>query len=55
MLQLTRVISKCFLVVADYNPEAKRLYEQIGYTEVGRIPDLYKEGVTEILMMRLLK
>lgn len=52
---LSEKYSKCFLVVADYNPEAKRLYEQIGYTEVGRIPDLYKKGVTEILMMKMLK
>jgi ribosomal protein S18 acetylase RimI-like enzyme len=52
---LSDKFSKCFLVVADYNPEAKRLYEQIGYTEVGRIPDLYKKSVTEILMMRVLK
>lgn len=51
---LSKKYSKCFLVVADYNPEAKRLYEQIGYTEVGRIPDLYKKGVTEIIMMRVL-
>lgn len=47
--------SKCFLVVADFNTEAKRLYDKIGYIEVGRIPDLYKKGVTEIIMMKVLK
>lgn len=51
---LSEKYSKCFLVVADYNPKAKKLYEKIGYIEVGRIPDLYKKGVVEILMMRVL-
>jgi ribosomal protein S18 acetylase RimI-like enzyme len=44
--------SKVFLVVADFNPDAKRLYESLGYQQVGEIPDLYKEGVTEYLMMK---
>ena len=44
--------SKIFLVVADFNPEAKRLYERVGYRQVGEIPGLYKPGVTEYLMMK---
>ena len=44
--------SKVFLVVADFNPEARRLYERLGYHQVGEIPSLYKEGVTEYLMMK---
>lgn len=44
--------SKLFLVVADFNPEAKRLYESIGYTAIGDIPDLYRKGITECLMMK---
>jgi ribosomal protein S18 acetylase RimI-like enzyme len=44
--------SKVFLVVADFNPKAKQLYEKSGYTEVGVIPNLYKRGVTEYLMMK---
>jgi ribosomal protein S18 acetylase RimI-like enzyme len=44
--------SKVFLVVADFNPRAKRLYERCGYVEVGIIPNLYKKGVTEFLMMK---
>jgi ribosomal protein S18 acetylase RimI-like enzyme len=43
---------KAFLVVADFNPQAKKLYQQLGYKEVGVIPDLYKKGVTEYLMMK---
>jgi ribosomal protein S18 acetylase RimI-like enzyme len=44
--------SKLFLVVADFNPEAKHLYENIGYTAIGDIPDLYRKGITECLMMK---
>lgn len=45
--------TKVFLVVADFNPNAKRLYEKIGYIEVGSIPNLYREGITESLMMKI--
>ncbi|AJA46969.1 hypothetical protein CPAST_c08690 [Clostridium pasteurianum DSM 525 = ATCC 6013] len=44
--------AKLFLVIADFNPESKMLYERIGYVEVGCIPNLYKLGVTECLMMK---
>lgn len=44
--------TKLFLVVADFNPKAKKLYERIGYMEVGSIPSLYREGITEHLMMK---
>jgi len=43
---------KVFLVVADFNMDAKRLYEKIGYTEVGSIPGLFKAGITEHIMMK---
>ena len=43
---------KIFLVVADFNPKAKRFYEKIGYRQVGEIPNLYREGITEYLMMK---
>ena len=38
---------KLFLVVADYNPAAKRFYERNGYQQVGEISNLYRPGVTE--------
>lgn len=44
--------TKLFLVVADFNPDAKMLYERIGYIEVGSIPNLYREGIAEHLMMK---
>ena len=43
---------KFFLVVADYNPNAKRFYESIGYRQVGEIPGLYREGIKEYIMMK---
>jgi ribosomal protein S18 acetylase RimI-like enzyme len=44
--------TKLFLVVADFNPDAKMLYEKVGYVEVGTIPSLYRAGITENLMMK---
>jgi ribosomal protein S18 acetylase RimI-like enzyme len=44
--------SKLFLVVADFNTDAKRLYERIGYSAIGDIPNLYRNGITECLMMK---
>lgn len=44
--------SKLFLVVSDFNPDAKRLYKDIGYSAIGDIPDLYRKGITECLMMK---
>lgn len=43
---------KFFLAVADFNPNAKRFYESIGYRQVGEIPGLYREGITEYIMMK---
>jgi len=43
---------KLFLVVADFNPGAKRFYERMGYHRVGEIPNLYRMGITECLMMK---
>lgn len=44
-------VDKIFLVVADFNIQAKRFYENNGYTQVETIPGLYREGITEYLMM----
>ena len=44
--------SKVFLLVAEYNLRAKKLYEEIGYKHIGVIPNFYKDGVNENLMMK---
>lgn len=44
--------SKLFLVVADFNPRAKKFYLDYGFKEVGCIPNLYKDGITEYLLMK---
>ncbi|GFP76102.1 GNAT family N-acetyltransferase [Clostridium fungisolvens] len=44
--------SMIFLMVADFNKEAKKLYESIGYEQVGIIPSFYRKGINEHLMMK---
>ncbi len=50
MLFKTR--DKIFLLVGDYNPDAKIFYENLGYTYLGTIPSLYRKGIDEYLMMK---
>ncbi len=49
-----RQAGKVFLTVAEFNDQAKRLYERRGYTEVARIPDLFHAGYAEHVMMKSL-
>ena len=51
----SEMADKLFLVVADYNPDAKRFYERNGYRQVGEIPGLYRPGITEYLMAKNLR
>lgn len=44
--------SKLFLLVSEFNDRAKSLYERIGYNNVGKLPDLYQDGIAEFLMMK---
>jgi ribosomal protein S18 acetylase RimI-like enzyme len=44
--------STLFLLVSDFNNEAKKFYQDLGYQEVGLIPDLAREGVVERIMMK---
>ena len=44
--------SRIFLLVSDFNAKAKKLYQAIGYKEVGVIPDFIKPGVAEHIMMK---
>ena len=45
--------SKLFLTYSDFNERAGKLYEKLGYKEICVIPDLFKEGVAEHVMMKL--
>lgn len=39
-------------MVGEINNDAKRLYETLGYKEVGKIPELYEKNLTENIMMK---
>lgn len=43
---------KYFLTVDDFNVNAKKLYERLGYQCVGQLPDFYKKGIDCCLMMK---
>ena len=51
----SEMADRFFLVVADFNPDAKRFYERNGYQQVGEIPNLYRPGITEYMMAKTLK
>lgn len=44
---------KIFLVVGDYNPEGRSFYEKSGYICIGTVPNLYRDGINEDIMMKL--
>ena len=41
-----------FLCVSTFNPRARRLYERLGYTEVGELTDYIVPGHGEILLRK---
>jgi ribosomal protein S18 acetylase RimI-like enzyme len=41
-----------FLLVSDFNKTAKSLYKKMGYDEAGSLPDLFKEGITESILVK---
>lgn len=43
---------KVFLLVSDFNKKAQMLYRKLGYKKVGKIPDLYKRGVSEHVLVK---
>lgn len=43
---------RVFLLVSDFNRKAQLLYRKLGYKKVGNIPDLYKAGVSENLLVK---
>ena len=44
--------TKYFLTVDDFNPQARKLYESLGYQCVGELKDFYKDGITSYIMMK---
>ena len=44
--------AKYFLTVDDFNPRARKLYENLGYKCVGELPDFYKQRINCYLMMK---
>ena len=46
---------KLFITVSDFNKRAKKLYQEIGFEEVGFVPDLFKDGVAEHVMVKVRK
>lgn len=44
--------NKIFLCVSDFNIIANEIYQKAGYTLVGKINDLYKQGVNENIMVK---
>jgi ribosomal protein S18 acetylase RimI-like enzyme len=46
---------RLFITVSDFNKRAKKLYEEIGFEEVGFVPDLFKDGVAEHVMVKVRK
>lgn len=43
---------KVFLLVSNFNKKAQLLYKKSGYKKVGKIPDLFKIGVSEHLLVK---
>ena len=43
---------KIFLLVSDFNINAKRLYEKIGYKGIGILSEVYKKEICEFVMMK---
>lgn len=44
--------NRLFMLVSDFNKAAQILYERLGYEHVGVIPDLFKKGVSEHILVK---
>jgi len=44
--------NRLFILVSDFNHDAPKLYERLGYEHVGVIPNLFKMGVSENILVK---
>ena len=43
---------RVFILVSDFNKKAQKFYRKLGYKKVGNIPDLFKAGVSENVLVK---
>jgi len=43
---------RVFILVSDFNKQAQKFYRKLGYKKVGNIPDLFKNGISENLLVK---
>lgn len=43
---------RVFILVSDFNKKAQKFYRKLGYKKVGNIPNLFKVGVSENLLVK---
>jgi ribosomal protein S18 acetylase RimI-like enzyme len=44
--------NRVFLLVSDFNKRAQAFYKKIGYKKVGEIPDMFKKGICENILVK---
>jgi ribosomal-protein-alanine N-acetyltransferase len=50
--RILKVSPNVFVCVSSFNPDARRLYERLGYDVVGELKDLMVPGHSEILLRK---
>ena len=50
--RIFRDFKNVFICVSDFNPGARRLYERLGYSLVGELPDYVIAGHSELLLRK---
>jgi ribosomal protein S18 acetylase RimI-like enzyme len=50
--RILNVTPNVFICVSSFNPNAKRLYERLGYQVVGELKDYLVSGHSEILLRK---
>jgi ribosomal protein S18 acetylase RimI-like enzyme len=43
---------RVFILVSDFNKTAQKFYRKLGYKKVGNIPNLFKKGISENLLVK---